>query len=177
MQWSRPSVQMVQVRLSAKLCFSFNHIYPLAYFPLFLLQAHYSLVRFFCDERISSNVNITHASAHPDLEIKGGGENGHSDLKIIFSRLFGPQFGLKIRGGLGPPALAWIRHCWLILTLFIHSLPSYEALGKFGSPPHTRSAETPRFPLEFVTLRVSLFRWNRVDPAIAVSYSYYGSCW
>ena len=72
-QWSRPSVQMVQVRLSAELCFSFNHIYPLAYFSLFLLQAHYSLVRFFYDKRISSNVNITLASAHPDLEIKGGG--------------------------------------------------------------------------------------------------------
>ena len=29
------------------------------------------------------------------------------------------------------PALPWIRHCWLILTLCMHCLPRYEALGKF----------------------------------------------
>ena len=31
---------------------------------------------------------------------------------------FGPQFGLKIRGGPGPPRpLPWIRHCWQAPTL------------------------------------------------------------
>ena len=43
---------------------------------------------------------------HPDPDIRRGG------LKKIFSRPFGPQFGLKLRGEPGPPEpLPWIRHC------------------------------------------------------------------
>ena len=45
----------------------------------------------------------------PDLEIRGGG-SGHPDPEIRgeqstknFFRPFGPPFGLKIRGGAGPP--------------------------------------------------------------------------
>ena len=37
--------------------------------------------------------------ADPDLQIRGGGGGG--GLKIFF-RLFGPYFGLKIKGGPGP---------------------------------------------------------------------------
>ena len=57
-----------------------------------------------------------YAAADPDLQIKvGGGGGGHPDPEIrgrggvqkIFFRLFGPQFGLKIREGgsapLAPP--------------------------------------------------------------------------
>ena len=47
----------------------------------------------------------------PDLEIRGGGgKSGHPDPEIRgeqstknFFRPFGPPFGLKIRGGGGPP--------------------------------------------------------------------------
>ena len=35
----------------------------------------------------------------PDLDIRGGGGTG---LKNNFFRPFGPQFGLKIRGGASP---------------------------------------------------------------------------
>ena len=50
---------------------------------------------------------------HPDPEIRGRGQSPK-----IFSRPFGPQFGLKIRGGGGLPwPLPQIRHC-LCLTLF-----------------------------------------------------------
>ena len=48
-QWSRsrPSVKMVHVRLFRFVyVFVFNHIFPLACFPLFLLLVHYSLSRF-----------------------------------------------------------------------------------------------------------------------------------
>ena len=54
--------------------------------------------------------------ADPDLQIGGRG-GGHPDpeirgkpgLKKIFFRPYGPQFGLKIRGGVGPPGLLpWI---------------------------------------------------------------------
>ena len=54
---------------------------------------------------------MSNAVADPDLQIGGG--RGHPDpeiggggsLKRIFSLLFGPQFGLKIRGrgGQAPP--------------------------------------------------------------------------
>ena len=40
---------------------------------------------------------------------RGGGEEGQSPKNIF--RPFGPQFGLKIRWGTGPPGpLPWIRH-------------------------------------------------------------------
>ena len=39
-----------------------------------------------------------------DPEITGGG------LKITFIRSFGPQFGLRIRGGGAPWPLPWTRH-------------------------------------------------------------------
>ena len=41
---------------------------------------------------------------NPDPEITGGG------LKTTFIRPFGPQFGLKLRGGGAPGPLPWIRH-------------------------------------------------------------------
>ena len=52
--------------------------------------------------------------AHPDLQIRGGGgggRGGHPDpekgrgpsLKKTFFRPFGPQLGLKLGGGPGPP--------------------------------------------------------------------------
>ena len=47
----------------------------------------------------------------PDLQIRGGGGShldpeirvGAQSPKNIFFQPFGPQFGLKIRGGRGPP--------------------------------------------------------------------------
>ena len=64
--------------------------------------------------------------ADSDLQIRGGGAviqtlrygRGAVSKKKIRSpppkkkfRLFGPPFGLKIRGGVGPPGpLSWIRH-------------------------------------------------------------------
>ena len=39
--------------------------------------------------------------AEPDLEISGGGRGAGLEKKIFLP--FGPQFGLKIRGGPGPP--------------------------------------------------------------------------
>ena len=49
------------------------------------------------------SLNIWHCSADPDHHISEGGRGGLP---------FGPQFGLKIRGRLGPPGpLPWIRHC------------------------------------------------------------------
>ena len=47
-----------------------------------------------------------------------------------------------------------------------NSVTQIKSQNNRPSPPHTRSAETPRFPLEFVKLRASLFRWNRVDPRL-----------
>ena len=48
----------------------------------------------------------------PHLEIRwgeGGGGGGHPDPEMAVG---GPQFGLKIRWGLGPPRpLPLIRHC------------------------------------------------------------------
>ena len=46
-QWSRsrPSVKMVHVRLF-RFVYVFNHIFPLACFPLFLLLVHHSLPKF-----------------------------------------------------------------------------------------------------------------------------------
>ena len=38
----------------------------------------------------------------PNLEIRG--EGGGAGLPKIFFRAFGPQFGLKVRGGPGPPS-------------------------------------------------------------------------
>ena len=42
----------------------------------------------------------------PDFEIRGGGGGGHpgrgGSLQKKFVQPFGPQFGLKIRGGGGP---------------------------------------------------------------------------
>ena len=69
-------MQMVQVRLSAKLCFSFNHIYPLGLFPVILAAGPLQPREVFSDKRIFSNVNITLASAHPDLEINEGRGGG-----------------------------------------------------------------------------------------------------
>ena len=58
----------------------------------------------------------------PDLEIRGrgGGEGGvHPDPELrvggsrlqIFFWLFGPQFGLRIRGPWPPRPLPWICYC------------------------------------------------------------------
>ena len=58
-QWSRPSVQMVQVRLSANLCFLFG------LFPIILAAGPLQPRKVFCNKRISSNFNIKLASAHP----------------------------------------------------------------------------------------------------------------
>ena len=40
--------------------------------------------------------------ADPDLQIRGGGRGGWSPKNVFWS--FGPQFGLKIRGGQAPQA-------------------------------------------------------------------------
>ena len=57
-----------------------------------------------------TNKGVRNAEADPDLQIREGG--GHPDSKIRrgpglknFFQLFGPQFGLKIRGAPpgGPP--------------------------------------------------------------------------
>ena len=61
---------------------------------------------------LSSLVNMyEHTYIHYlDPEIKAGG--GEAVSKNNFFRVFGPQFGLKIRGGAGPPGpLPGIRHC------------------------------------------------------------------
>ena len=62
----------------------------------------------------------------PDRKIRGGrgarssrpfDKGGGAASKKDFFRPFGLQFGLKIRGGAGPPGpLPWFRHCpWEIL--------------------------------------------------------------
>ena len=62
----------------------------------------------------------------PDLEISGGEGGG---------RPFGPQFGLKIRGGPGSPRpLPWIRHCRL-------SSVSSRSLGSLDAPGSTAQLE------------------------------------
>ena len=43
------------------------------------------------------DLHIRGGRGYPDPEIRGGG----GDFKKDFSRLFGPQFGLKIMGGAG----------------------------------------------------------------------------
>ena len=44
-------------------------------------------------------------------------DKGEGRFKFFFFRPFGPQFGLKIRGGTGPPGpLPWIRHCCLLIS-------------------------------------------------------------
>ena len=51
------------------------------------------------------------AMADPDLQIRRWGGGGPQKKKG-FLRPFGPQFGLKIKGGSGPLGpLPWIRHC------------------------------------------------------------------
>ena len=45
------------------------------------------------------DLQIRERPAHPDPEITGEGRG----IKKNFFRPFGPQFGLKIRGGAGPP--------------------------------------------------------------------------
>ena len=136
MQWSRPSVQMVQVRLSAKLCFLFG------LFPIILAAGPLQPRKVFCSKRISSNF-----TPRPSPE--------------------SATVGLYL-------------HCACIayqgMKHLENSITQRKSQNDRPSPPHTRSAETPGFPLEFVKLRVSLFRWNRVDPALTVSYPYYGSC-
>ena len=53
-----------------------------------------------------SCVYTSDASRPPDK-----GEEGGSRKKTFF-RPLGPQFGVKTRGGGGPPGpLSWIRHC------------------------------------------------------------------
>ena len=53
----------------------------------------------------------------PNLEIRG--EGGGAGLPKNFFRAFGPQFGLKVRGGgvLVPRLLPWIRHWYSVLSL------------------------------------------------------------
>ena len=46
----------------------------------------------------------------PDLKIRGGGGGGDGGLSLQ-KKKFGPQFGLKIRGGGSPGPLPWTRHC------------------------------------------------------------------
>ena len=56
----------------------------------------------------------------PDLQIRrvgGEGRKGRTQSQKKLFRPFGPQFGLKIRGGGRPPGpLPWIRH-WNMLSL------------------------------------------------------------
>ena len=61
----------------------------------------------------------------PDLETRDGGQlsrpldNGEPGLQKNFFRPFGPQFGLKVRGGVGTPGpLPWIRQCLLMDYLY-----------------------------------------------------------
>ena len=63
----------------------------------------------------------------PDLELRGAGRGGARSSRPLdkgemgpvskkFFRPFGPQFGLKIRGGPGPPGtVPWIRHCYIMM--------------------------------------------------------------
>ena len=52
----------------------------------------------------------------PNLEIMG--EGGGAGLPKNFFRPFGPQFGLKVRGGpLAPRLLPWIRHWYSVLSV------------------------------------------------------------
>ena len=53
----------------------------------------------------SFQIRARGGGGHPDPEIRGGG------LKKNFFWPFGPQFGLKNKGGPGP--LPWIPHCTL----------------------------------------------------------------
>ena len=60
------------------------------------------------DLQIRWGGGVVLGESHSDPEIKWG------RLKKIFCRPFdGPQFGLKLRGRLGPPGpLPWVRHCY-----------------------------------------------------------------
>ena len=113
-QWSRPSVQMVQVRLSAKLCFLFG------LFPIILAAGPLQPRKVFCNKRISSNFNIKLASAHP--WDKGGG-NGHSDLNIIFFAVLRVSVWFWNKGWPGPPG-APLNPPLLAYTYTVHALPT-----------------------------------------------------
>ena len=61
-----------------------------------------------------------------DRGLRGGGGGGHPDPEIRGSAVSKQtQFGLKVRGGTGPLAPPWIRHCyrnackrlWLVKTM------------------------------------------------------------
>ena len=61
--------------------------------------------------------------ADPDFEMRGGG-GGRSPRKIFWP--FGPQFGVKIRGELGPPGPSpWICHC-----VFTVPCSGYDGVNK-----------------------------------------------
>ena len=60
----------------------------------------------------------------PDLEIRGEGtqssiplDKGGGVVQSPKKFFFGPQFGLKIRGGGPPGPLPWIRHWWHIISI------------------------------------------------------------
>ena len=81
------------------------------YVSKYLLIAFKSVLKFstgFINTRICKNRPSDKGgggvAGHPDPEM-GGGEGGFGGRAKIFFRPFGPQFGLKIRGGpwpLGP---------------------------------------------------------------------------
>ena len=68
----------------------------------------------------------------PNLEIRG--EGGGAGLPKKFFRTFGPQFGLKVRGGPGPPSppldppLAQCSICRAHLHRFDKSVP-FSSVG------------------------------------------------
>ena len=81
----------------------------------------HTYIYFTCPRGFSCSIIYVLSSVpDPDLEIRGregGGVHPDPELRVggsrlqIFFWLFGPQFGLRIRGPWPPRPLPWICHC------------------------------------------------------------------
>ena len=61
------------------------------------------------------------APGHPDAETRGGGGGGWGSSKNIFTALRArPQFGLKIRGGLGFPGSSVLPQFVIAMTIIFY---------------------------------------------------------